>query len=90
MTGLSEEQRAIFSLMKDMGAYTKQDPKKTAASLETLSKKWLDDWKLSFNTELVRLRARLLKPILEQGLMMDRKYFCCMHFEVGAYTQTRH
>ena len=40
-----------------------QDPKKTAASLKTLSKKWLDDWKLSFfNTELVRLRARLLKP----------------------------
>ena len=78
MTGLSEEQRANFNLMKDMAAYTRQDPKKRVASLKTFSKrinenpetkKWLDDWKLSFNTELVKLRARLLKPesILGQG-----------------------
>ena len=71
MTGLSEEQRANFNLMKDMGAYTRQDPKKRVASLKTFSKrinenpetkKWLDEWKLSFNTELVKMRARLLKP----------------------------
>ena len=44
MTELSEEQRANFSLMKDMGAYadTRQDPKKTVASLKTFSEKWLD------------------------------------------------
>ena len=78
MTGLSDEQRANFNLMKDMAAYTRQDPKKRVASLKAFSKrinenpetkKWLDDWKLSFNTELVKLRARLLKPegILGQG-----------------------
>jgi len=78
MTGLSDEQRANFNLMKDMGNYTRQDPKKKVASLQTFAKrcienpetkKMLDDWKLSFNTELVKFRARLLKPetILGQG-----------------------
>merc|ERR1719348_863584 len=78
MTGLSDDQRANFNLMKDMGAYTRQDPKKKAAALAKFAqdavanpetKKLLADWKLSFNQELVKFRARLLKPetIMGQG-----------------------
>ena len=78
MTGLSDEQRENFNLMKDMGAYTRQDPKKRVKSLETFAKrvhenpetkKFLEDWNLKFNHELVKFRARLLEPetILGQG-----------------------
>merc|ERR1719322_1072755 len=78
MTGLSDDQRANFNLMKDMGAYTRQDPKKKAAALAKFAqdavanpetRKLLADWKLSFNQELVKFRARLLKPetILGKG-----------------------
>ena len=78
MTGLSDDQRANFNLMKDIGAYTRQDPKKKAAALAKFAqdavanpetKKLLADWKLSFNQELVKFRARLLAPetIIGQG-----------------------
>merc|ERR1712112_564610 len=78
MTGLSDDQRANFNLMKDMGAHTRQDPKKKAAALAQFArdavanpetKKLLADWKLSFNQELVKFRARMLKPetILGKG-----------------------
>ena len=78
MTGLSDEQRENFNLMKDMGAYTRQDPKKRVQSLQTFAKrvqenpetkKFLEDWNLKFNHELVKFRARLLDPetILGQG-----------------------
>ena len=57
--------------MKDMGAYTRQDPKKKTAALLTFAKrctenpetkKMLEDWNLKFNTELVKFRARLFPP----------------------------
>ena len=55
--------------MKDMGAYTRQDPKKKTAALLTFAKrctenpetkKMLDEWNLKFNTELVKFRARYI------------------------------
>lgn len=78
MTGLSDEQRGNFNLMKDMGAITRQDPKTKVKALEKFAqrltqnpdtRRMLDDWRLAFNTELVKFRARLLKPetILGQG-----------------------
>ena len=71
MTGLSEDQRANFNLMKDLAQYTRQDPKTRQQSLQTFANrvtssqeisKTLADWNLGFNKELVQLRARLLKP----------------------------
>ena len=39
MTGLSEEQRANFQLMKALGDYTRQDPKTRTETLKKFSKR---------------------------------------------------
>ena len=39
MTGLSDEQRANFKLMQDMGAFTRQDPVKRTQTLKKFSEK---------------------------------------------------
>lgn len=39
MTGLSEEQRSNFQLMKNLGEYTRQDPKKRVAALKKFSER---------------------------------------------------
>ena len=77
MTGLSDEQRADFDLMKAMGDYTRQDPPKRVQTLMGLSKRMqipeikseLEQWNLGFNKELVKFCARLLAPetILGKG-----------------------
>merc|ERR1712096_161481 len=71
MTGLSDEQRANFNLMKAMGDYTRQDPVKRTQTLAKFSEKIRDTpeiqeeltkWNLKFAQELVQFRARLLAP----------------------------
>jgi len=71
MTGLTDDQRANFNLMRDMGAITRQEPKKRTEELlkfaeriieNPKTKEMLDNWKLEFNKDLVKIRARLLAP----------------------------
>ena len=71
MTGLSDDQRANFKLMKDLGSYTRQDPKKRMETLMKFSqrihshpeiKKDLEAWGLNFSPELESFQARLLQP----------------------------
>jgi len=76
MTGLSEEQRANFPLMKDLAQYTRQDPKTRQQGLQRFSRSVCSNPKITemltgnnlrFNQELVQLRARQLKPELILG-----------------------
>jgi len=79
MTGLSDEQRANFNLMKAVGEYTRQDPEKRTTTLLKFAQrlqgtkeiKDLAGWNLKFSDALVQLRARVLKPetILGGGSM---------------------
>merc|ERR1719192_275314 len=71
MTGLSDDQRANFKLMKDLGSYTRQDPKKRMETLMKFSqrihsqpeiKKDLEAWGLKFSTELESFKGRVLPP----------------------------
>ena len=64
MTGLSEEQRANFQLMKALGDYTRQDPKRRTESLMKFSnrintnpeiQKELAAWNLEFSKDLETL-----------------------------------
>ena len=77
MTGLTDDQRANFNLMRDMGAITRQEPKKRTEELlkfaeriteNPKTKEMLDNWKLEFNKDLVKIRARLLVPQKILGL----------------------
>jgi len=71
MTGLSDEQRANFNLMKAMGDYTRQDPAKRTQTLKKFSssiknnpeiQEELKSWNLRFAEDLVQFRARILAP----------------------------
>jgi len=71
MTGLSEEQRANFQLMKALGDYTRQDPKRRTESLMKFSnrintnpeiQKELAAWNLEFSKDLETFKARVLQP----------------------------
>merc|ERR1719341_2140852 len=71
MTGLSEEQRANFQLMKALGDYTRQDPKKRCETLKKFSERIntnqeiqteLTAWNLQFSRDLEQFRARILPP----------------------------
>lgn len=71
MTGLSDEQRANFKLMKAVGDYTRQAPEPRLATLMKFSKrmqdskKIMDDFKLyglSLEKELETFQARSLAP----------------------------
>merc|ERR1712131_931 len=71
MSGLSEEQRANFQLMKALGDYTRQDPKRRTESLMKFSdrinthpdiKKELASWNLEFSKDLETFKARTLQP----------------------------
>jgi len=71
MTGLSDEQRANFNLMKSMGEYTRQDPVKRTATLLKFAERItgipevvedMQGWNLKFAQDLVKFRARIFKP----------------------------
>ena len=71
MTGLTDEQRANFRLMKAMAEYTRQTPDKRVETLNNFSqrinnnpeiKQVLDDWNLKFCQDLQKFQARILKP----------------------------
>ena len=66
MTGLSDEQRANFNLMKAMGEYTRQDPVKRCKTLTKFAerlngnKEIADDmqgWNLKFSSDLLQFRS---------------------------------
>ena len=69
MTGLSDEQRANFKLMSDMGQFTRQDPVKRTQVLKKFSerlgstaqvKEDMQAWNLQLSKELLQLRGRIL------------------------------
>ena len=71
MTGLSDEQRANFNLMKTMGEYTRQGPDKRTEILAKFSdrltskKEIVDElqaWNLKFSKDLIQFRARIFAP----------------------------
>lgn len=71
MTGLSDEQRANFKLMKALGEYTRQAPPERLKSLEIFSKRIqetpeiareLMDWGLKLSPTLESFKARTLPP----------------------------
>ena len=64
MTGLSEEQRANFRLMADLGRITRQGPEERSKTLKKFSDrlnnnpniaKELEGWSLAFSKELVQV-----------------------------------
>ena len=70
MTGLSDEQRANFSLMKAMGEYTRQDPEKRTTTLLKFAQRLngtkaiaedLHGWHLKYSDDLLQFRARVLR-----------------------------
>ena len=70
MTGLTDEQRANFALMKAMAEYTRQTPDKRVETLNNFSKRIndnkeikaaLDEWNLQFCKELDQLVCRLFQ-----------------------------
>jgi len=71
MTGLSEEQRANFQLMKALGEYTRQDPTKRTEALMKFNKritanpeiqKELAAWNLEFSKDMESFQARVIQP----------------------------
>ena len=71
MTGLSEDQRANFQLMKALGSYTRQEPKKRMETLQKFSQRIhsqpeiktdLEAWGLKFSNELESFKGRVLPP----------------------------
>merc|ERR1719411_2388850 len=70
MTGLSDEQRANFNLMKSMGEYTRQDPVKRTQTLAKFAQRIssreiqgeIEAWNLRFSQELESFRGRILAP----------------------------
>ena len=71
MTGLSEDQRSNFQLMKALGAYTRQEPKKRVETLMKFSQRIhsqpeiktdLAAWGLKFSDELESFKGRVLQP----------------------------
>jgi len=71
MTGLSEDQRSNFQLMKALGAYTRQEPKKRVETLRKFSQRIhsqpeiktdLAAWGLEFSEELESFKGRVLQP----------------------------
>ena len=71
MTGLSEDQRANFQLMKALGSYTRQEPKKRMETLLKFSQRIhsqpeiktdLEAWGLKFSNELESFKGRVLPP----------------------------
>jgi len=71
MTGLSDEQRANFNLMKTMGEYTRQGPDKRTEILAKFSDRLtskkeiveeLQAWNLKFSKDLIQFRARIFAP----------------------------
>jgi len=69
MTGLSEEQRGDFNLMRDLGEYTRQGPAKKTQALMGFSRRiantpeiaaMLSDWNMEFDTNLKDVPARVL------------------------------
>ena len=77
MTGLTNEQRANFALMKAMAEYTRQTPDKRVEAFNNFSKrindnaeikKGLDEWNLKFCQVLEKFKARILAPEMMYGV----------------------
>jgi len=71
MTGLSDDQRANFKLMKDVGTYTRQPPPERFKTLMGFSKRVqqtasiaqeMRDWGIKISPNLVKFTARTLDP----------------------------
>ena len=83
MTGLSDEQRANFKLMQEMGAFTRQDPVKRTQTLKKFSDRLNNNpqvsenmkaWNLALGKDLMALRGRILEP---EVILGNRKTASC-------------
>ncbi|CAH3013726.1 unnamed protein product [Porites evermanni] len=81
LTGLTDEMRSDFSLMKDLAVHTRVDPKTRNDSLltfmgdicrNTQSAAELAGWNLEFEKETLTLNGRVLPP--EKIFQKDRNY----------------
>nr|BAJ07610.1 piwi [Ephydatia fluviatilis] len=70
-TGLSEEARADFRIMKDLATYTKVDPNDRAATIRNFlgqiktvpeAQEVLTNWNVEFDKDLIGLNGRVLPP----------------------------
>ena len=70
MTGLSEEQRANFRLMADLGKITRQGPEERSKTLQKFSKRLqsnanikeeMAEWNLDFSKQLVEVKVTSVK-----------------------------
>ena len=71
MTGLTDEMKSNFTLVKDLGVHTRVDPNKRAETLMTFrkqidqnaeAKSRMTRWGVKYADNLVKLDARLLPP----------------------------
>ncbi|XP_030846820.1 seawi isoform X1 [Strongylocentrotus purpuratus] len=71
LTGLSDDMRADFNVMKDMGQHTRVGPQDRCRTLSGFIKKlssneevktYLDSWGMEFDKEQVKLTGRVLPP----------------------------
>ena len=70
MTGMNDDQRADFNLMKAVGEHTRQDPEKRTRELNRFAQRLknpgstaeLDRWDIKFAEALSSFRARILDP----------------------------
>ena len=83
MTVLSDEQRANFKLMQEMGAFTRQDPVKRTQTLKKFSDRLNNNpqvsenmkaWNLALGKDLMALRGRILEP---EVILGNRKTASC-------------
>ena len=92
MTGLSEEQRANFRLMADLGKITRQGPEERSKALKKFSnrlqtnpdiKQELSGWNLAFSKELVEVNFTSLKS---SSIVLILNSFSS---EAGSWTRSR-
>jgi len=84
MTGLTDQMRSNFTIMRDLAQYTKQDPEKKKRTLEefnqtveasTEAKSLLESWGLEVSPSILDVSGRKLAP--EKILMKGGQTFPC-------------
>ncbi len=85
MTGLSDEQRANYKLMADVGRFTRQPPDKRVETLMDFSrriadtpkvKQIMEQWGLKFSRGLTEVPGRTLQP---EQVRNKRRHTCVSH-----------
>jgi aubergine-like protein len=95
MTGLSDEQRANFKLMKAVGDYTRTAPIPRIAALQKFAKRLvsspkvndeLKDWNMKFSGELERVQGRTFAP---EKIMQGQNKVCSYQMDNADWGSAR-